>query len=316
MSSGISSNILITTRLDSTMSEAYYLRVRGEVKGPASLSQIVGLLKKKRLGRHHEISNDGVSWVRVADMPELMEHWAPEPRPQSQTAKTASHEAASSSTSKPELGEEWYYASGKTRLGPVSGSQVQSLLQSRVISGETLVWCESFEDWVQAKTVPQFHGVSGGQIARSLPTQAAASSEHCTNCGTAVAKKAMVCLSCGVSPRAEKNFCYSCGVAVNSKQIICVQCGVSLGSSEAGSWSSMPAKHSKTTAGLLAILLGGIGAHKFYHGSWGWGILYLVSVLTMIPAVISFVEAIVLLSMDQEKYDSTYNLAPPSAFKW
>ena len=43
---------------------------------------------------------------------------------------------------------------------------------------------------------------------------------------------------------------------------------------------------SKTTAGVLAILLGGIGVHKFYLGKIGMGILYLLFCWTGIPAVI------------------------------
>ena len=33
------------------------------------------------------------------------------------------------------------------------------------------------------------------------------------------------------------------------------------------------AKRSKTVATLLALLLGAVGLHKFYHGSWGWGLV-------------------------------------------
>jgi TM2 domain-containing membrane protein YozV len=43
---------------------------------------------------------------------------------------------------------------------------------------------------------------------------------------------------------------------------------------------------SKTTAGLLAIFLGGLGFHKFYLGQTGRGILYLVFCRTWIPSII------------------------------
>lgn len=49
---------------------------------------------------------------------------------------------------------------------------------------------------------------------------------------------------------------------------------------------------SKSTAGILAILLGGFGIHKFYLGKSGMGILYLLFCWTYIPAIIGFIEGI------------------------
>lgn len=50
-------------------------------------------------------------------------------------------------------------------------------------------------------------------------------------------------------------------------------------------------KKSSTTAVLLALFLGGLGAHKFYMGQTGMGILYLVFCWTYIPSIIAFIEA-------------------------
>jgi TM2 domain-containing membrane protein YozV len=69
----------------------------------------------------------------------------------------------------------------------------------------------------------------------------------------------------------------------------------------------------KTTAALLALLLGGIGAHKFYLGRGGLGILYLIFCWTFIPAVIGFIEAIMLFSMSDADFDLKYNTAFVSA---
>ena len=46
-----------------------------------------------------------------------------------------------------------------------------------------------------------------------------------------------------------------------------------------------------TTAVVLAILLGGIGAHRFYLGDIGLGFLYLLFAWTGIPMVVAFFEA-------------------------
>ena len=45
-----------------------------------------------------------------------------------------------------------------------------------------------------------------------------------------------------------------------------------------------------TTAVVLAVLLGGIGAHKFYLGEMGLGIIYLVFSWTSIPMILGIIE--------------------------
>jgi TM2 domain-containing membrane protein YozV len=63
----------------------------------------------------------------------------------------------------------------------------------------------------------------------------------------------------------------------------------------------------KTTAGLLAIFLGGIGVHKFYLGRGGIGILYLLFCWTFIPAFVAFIDAIILFSMSESEFNVKYN---------
>lgn len=62
----------------------------------------------------------------------------------------------------------------------------------------------------------------------------------------------------------------------------------------------------KTTAGLLALFLGGLGVHNFYLGKTS-GIFYLLFCWTFIPAIIAFFEAIMLFTMSQEDFDTKYN---------
>lgn len=59
---------------------------------------------------------------------------------------------------------------------------------------------------------------------------------------------------------------------------------------------------SKTTAGILAILLGAFGIHKFYLGRWGLGIIYLLFFWTYIPAVIGLIEGIVYLVSNPNQF--------------
>lgn len=47
-----------------------------------------------------------------------------------------------------------------------------------------------------------------------------------------------------------------------------------------------------TTAVILALLLGGLGAHKFYLGKTVMGVIYILFSWTTIPAWIALIEAI------------------------
>ena len=59
---------------------------------------------------------------------------------------------------------------------------------------------------------------------------------------------------------------------------------------------------SKIAAGVLAIIFGNIGVHKFYLGKIGMGILYLVFCWTFIPAVVGIIEGIIYLCTDDETF--------------
>ena len=63
----------------------------------------------------------------------------------------------------------------------------------------------------------------------------------------------------------------------------------------------------KTTSGLLALFLGGFGIHRFYLGQTLFGVLYLIFFWTLIPFFIGFIDAIVLFSISEEKFNFKYN---------
>jgi TM2 domain-containing membrane protein YozV len=62
----------------------------------------------------------------------------------------------------------------------------------------------------------------------------------------------------------------------------------------------------RLAAGLFALLLGGLGVHKFYLGRVGWGIAYLVFCWTLIPTIVGFVEGILYLIMDEQEFQRKY----------
>lgn len=64
---------------------------------------------------------------------------------------------------------------------------------------------------------------------------------------------------------------------------------------------------SKTTAGILAIILGNFGAHHFYLRRPGLGILFLIFCWTWIPSIIGFIEGIIYLCMSDRDFNQKYN---------
>lgn len=63
----------------------------------------------------------------------------------------------------------------------------------------------------------------------------------------------------------------------------------------------------RIVAAILAILLGGLGTHKFYLGKAGWGILYFIFSWTFIPAILGLFEGIIYLTMSDSEFQEKYS---------
>jgi TM2 domain-containing membrane protein YozV len=123
---------------------------------------------------------------------------------------------------------------------------------------------------------------------------------HCRNCGKEVLEEAVVCVNCGMAPTAGNSFCQNCGGETTAVQEVCLKCGVRLVTRPI---AGAEAK-SKLVAGMLGILLGSFGIHRFYLGYTTIGIIQCVlgvlGILTcgilLIPAWIwGLVEGIMIL---------------------
>jgi TM2 domain-containing membrane protein YozV/ribosomal protein L40E len=120
-----------------------------------------------------------------------------------------------------------------------------------------------------------------------------------------------------VPARPGQKFCSSCGAPHNANQAICLKCGVAIKGGAGGGTSN--GNKTKATAGVLALLLGGLGIHHFYHGSWGRGLLFILMLLFgigfIVNPILALIEAIIIFSMSEEKYNLKYNETPPAPFK-
>ena len=65
---------------------------------------------------------------------------------------------------------------------------------------------------------------------------------------------------------------------------------------------------SRTTAIILALLLGGLGIHKFYLNQPVWGVLYLIFCWTFIPVILSLIEALALMIDSDQSFNNRYNV--------
>lgn len=102
----------------------------------------------------------------------------------------------------------------------------------------------------------------------------------------------------------EKVFCQACGESMSAAAQACPKCGHPNGAVTSARLSApvTGAPKSRIVAGILALLLGGIGVHKFYLGNVGLGIVYLIFFWTFIPAIIGLIEGIIYLVQSDEEF--------------
>jgi hypothetical protein len=100
----------------------------------------------------------------------------------------------------------------------------------------------------------------------------------------------------------DEKFCAECGEIIRARAEICPKCGVR----QALTSYSSPGARNRIAAALFALLLGGIGIHKFYLGRVVAGVLYLLFCWTLIPALIALIEGIVYLTMSDDAFRAKY----------
>lgn len=252
----------------------------------------------------------------------------------------------------------FYYDAAGTKQGPVNDAQLKALVKSGIITQETNLETESGHRGKAGQVRGLFTPnpapfTSAPQAPAQTPQAPAPASVFCTNCGNPVEENAYACMKCGASPVGHNKFCRRCGAQLNPEQIVCIKCGtgvnIAQNQQQRGGYSAPNAAlgpqgpqgyggpgyggpgygrsgakepKNKLTAGLLAILLGGIGVHKFYMGSWGWGIVFIAIVLLtggfggIATGTCALVEGIIYLTMSQDRFNEKYPPETEAPFRW
>ena len=118
----------------------------------------------------------------------------------------------------------------------------------------------------------------------------------CKHCGCEISEETAVCPKCGTQ-REDKKFCQHCGAVIDKDCVVCPQCGRQVAelkqqqqsiviNNTNNNQSSARAdvrvsangrEKNKWVAFCLCLFLGFLGAHKFYEGKVGMGILYIIT---------------------------------------
>lgn len=280
--------------------DSYHVRLRGRCIGPYTLDRIRHMTRKGEVGRSHEVSTDGISWAPATTFPEIFERpvesaggfvGAVRPIAPIDTAPAPSPTPAPHPVSV-QVESQWYRNHGGTADGPMPRSQLIAMIQRGEVAGSDFVFQEGTPNWVLAIEAPE--------LAAAFPAAAAG--------GTAL----------GITA-----FCRECGGGVSPKALMCPKCGAPTGVGEMSNPAtpfqvtfptqiheprrSRGEPKSKIVAAVLALVVGGLGAHHFYLGNPVMGIVYLLFCWTLVPAVAAFIEAIMYLSMSDAAFDQKYN---------
>lgn len=135
--------------------------------------------------------------------------------------------------------------------------------------------------------------------------------KFCTNCGCQIALDVEKCPQCGADLKPTERttkYCQHCGQLIDKECVVCPHCGKQVADLKTAAPQAAPQptivvnntntavgsgrgkEINKWIAALLCFFLGGIGAHKFYEGKIGMGILYIFTLgLVGIGVLVDFI---------------------------
>jgi hypothetical protein len=112
----------------------------------------------RKLGRHHELSEDGNNWKRASEVENLfsttlgkkrIDHTASQPTAGTSATTTGTDELEVELTpiAEPDSPAVWYFIVDNTQSGPVNIGQLVTAVQEGRIPLDALVWRDGFPEW-------------------------------------------------------------------------------------------------------------------------------------------------------------------------
>ena len=143
---------------------------------------------------------------------------------------------------------------------------------------------------------------------------------YCRSCKTELADGAVACTGCGKAPLNGAADCFQCGADTGPDAVMCVKCGTALGNTFGSginlNFDSAGVKGNRTVIGIVAILLGSLGIHKFMLGYTQEGIIMLVVTIagslflhvlgSSVMGIIGIIEGIISLTKTDQQFYDTY----------
>ena len=210
------------------------------------------------------------------------------------------------------MSQEWYYSVDGDRQGPISSGELKKLADAGTIKPGDLVWKDGMSDWVQAKSIKGLFaagGKNGDQAVAEQPQKAETAEERPSSRGR---------------PRDEDD-----EDRPRRRRDEDEDRPRSRRRDEDD--EDRPARRSrdeddddrprrrrsrvpedtaskKMVSGLLGILLGGWGIHKFYLGMSTAGIIQIVITFVTcgLGGIIGLIEGIIYLTKSDEDFHQTY----------
>lgn len=137
---------------------------------------------------------------------------------------------------------------------------------------------------------------------------------YCRSCNTELADGAIACTKCGKAPMNGNSFCNKCGSPTDPQAIVCVKCGTGFSqpfSLDLGSGGT----NNRVLVGIVAIVLGALGIHKFLLGYTKAGIITIVITFVggivfglgaLAMTIVGIIEGITYLTKSDADFQNTY----------
>jgi hypothetical protein len=146
------------------MTSGHYHYKKGTMQlGPFPLEKMRALARQGQIGRSHQISADGGdTWMTGSAFPEIFAAGDQTTHVESPDARSMLPDTATNrGGSVPPAAETmWYYTATGSQQGPVTESQLRSMIELGSLRAGEMVWTEALgSEWVAVETIPRFAGL-------------------------------------------------------------------------------------------------------------------------------------------------------------